>query len=275
MDAGAEQMAPLYPWVDQLDVGQVEQGCLLGEGSFGVVRAAKTSKHTECALKLVRPEAPPYVRWATAQEANVMARLSGHRFVLKMHTAVVEPGDPPRVIGYITELARFGSLSTFLQRHRQSVPDMVLMSLRIADGVGYVHENGHLHLDLKPDNVLLAHDELLGMVPKVGDFGLAVSDYVEGAVVSVGGFRGTPAYASPEMTETRGQLITSATDVYSLGCVFAGMAAHVVRAGPPRLRHALEAFQVLVDACKEYLPRDRPSLPAIKRRLQAILDICG
>jgi serine/threonine protein kinase len=103
MDAGAEQMPPLYFWVDQLDVGQVGQGPVLGEGSYGVVRSADTAKHGECALKLVRPDAEPEILAATVQEANVMARLNGHRFVLKLLAAVVEPGDPPRVIGYLTK----------------------------------------------------------------------------------------------------------------------------------------------------------------------------
>jgi hypothetical protein len=201
MDAGAEQMAPLYPWVDQLDVGQVEQGRVLGEGSFGVVRAAKTSKHTECALKLVRPEAPPHVRWATAQEANVMARLNGHRFVLKLLTAVVEPDDPPRVIGYITELARFGSLTSFLKRHRQSLPDMVLMSLRIAEGVGYVHVNGHLHLDLKLDNVLVAYDDLLGAGSQGGRFWAGGVGLCRGGCGECGGRPGHPGVAGDDRDE--------------------------------------------------------------------------
>ncbi len=85
--------------------------------------------------------------------------------------------------------------------------------VEIAAAVSFAHRNLIVHRDLKPANILVTKDG----VPKLLDFGIAkLLD--TNAQQTVTGFQAlTPEYASPE--QVRGELITTASDVYSLGVV--------------------------------------------------------
>lgn len=84
------------------------------------------------------------------------------------------------------------------------------------EAVGYAHERGLIHRDLKPHNIMLTHDG----VPKVMDFGLA-KYFSEGGNLSTGTVDGhvvgSPAYMAPEQASGRRDLIGPRTDVYALG----------------------------------------------------------
>ena len=83
----------------------------------------------------------------------------------------------------------------------------------IARGMAAVHAHGILHLDLKPDNVLLSADGS----PWVTDFGLSTSTAASGSLSSASA-RGTLAYKAPELFRTQkegGALLSQAVDVYA------------------------------------------------------------
>ncbi len=85
--------------------------------------------------------------------------------------------------------------------------------LQICDAVQHAHRNLIVHRDIKPANIFVNKD---GMV-KLLDFGIAKLLRTGGGVTVTAAPRLTPAYASPE--QVRGDAITIATDVYSLGIV--------------------------------------------------------
>ncbi len=89
----------------------------------------------------------------------------------------------------------------------------VELALAVAAGLAFAHEHGLVHRDVKPQNVLVNGD---GEV-KVTDFGIARSLDVEHGMTQTGTVLGTSNYLSPE--QARGQTVTPATDVYSLGVV--------------------------------------------------------
>ena len=89
----------------------------------------------------------------------------------------------------------------------------VELALAVADGLAFAHQHGLVHRDVKPQNVLINGD---GEV-KVTDFGIARSLDVEHGMTQTGTVLGTSNYLSPE--QARGQPVTPATDVYSLGIV--------------------------------------------------------
>src|SRR5204863_7248170 len=87
------------------------------------------------------------------------------------------------------------------------------LALEIAEGLAFAHENGLVHRDVKPQNVLLTPDGNA----KVTDFGIARSLDVEHGVTQTGTVLGTSEYLAPE--QASGKPVSPATDVYSLGVV--------------------------------------------------------
>src|SRR5213079_3065880 len=91
----------------------------------------------------------------------------------------------------------------------------VALMAKVARAVQYAHEQGILHRDLKPGNILLdARGE-----PMVSDFGLAkwieaTSDLTRTMTVF-----GTPGYIAPEQVQSPAENVTPAVDVYSLGAI--------------------------------------------------------
>src|SRR5215204_610596 len=90
--------------------------------------------------------------------------------------------------------------------------DALLLALQMARALGFAHQHGLIHRDVKPQYVLLNAD---GQA-KMTDFGIARSVDVEGVTIT-GTVLGTSEYIAPE--QARGQRVDAQTDVYSLGVV--------------------------------------------------------
>jgi serine/threonine protein kinase len=92
---------------------------------------------------------------------------------------------------------------------------LALMIAGVAEGLAHAHQQGVVHRDIKPQNLLLGIDGLL----HITDFGLArLLD--EPSVTLSGEMLGTPAYMSPEQVGAHRNKIDHRTDIYSLGVTF-------------------------------------------------------
>lgn len=89
---------------------------------------------------------------------------------------------------------------------------------RIASGLDVAHQMGIVHRDISPDNILLPGGDVRNA--KLIDFGIARSDE-HGTTVIGSGFAGKEQYAAPEQVGLFGGVVSSSTDVYSLGLVIA------------------------------------------------------
>ena len=113
----------------------------------------------------------------------------------------------------VMELVEGQPLSALLRPGDGLDPDAVRDLLAQAgDAIGAAHRAGIVHRDIKPANLLVTPDRRI----KITDFGIARASEGLG-LTGTGQVMGTPQYLSPE--QARGEVATSASDVYSLGVV--------------------------------------------------------
>ena len=88
----------------------------------------------------------------------------------------------------------------------------VALAIGISDGLGYAHQQGIVHHDIKPQNILLTSEG----IPKVTDFGIARGEMLN-TMTATGAMMGTPYYMSPE--QANGERGDPRSDVYSIACL--------------------------------------------------------
>ena len=248
----------------------------IGEGSFGVVyRATQSPLSRDVAIKVIRPELanqPDFVR-RFEREAQLVARLE-HPHIVPLYDYWREPDAAYLVMRFL----RGGSLEDLL-RMRPLDPDD---ASRILDQVGAAlsaaHQQGIVHRDVKPGNVLLDEDGSAYL----SDFGIALET---GAPEQTAGTAvpGTPAYLSPE--QIRLEPTGPSGDIYSLGVVLYEMLTgqHPFPRSP--LRTLLdEQHQRPLPSVREHRPDLPPAIdPAIARatakdphaRFTDVLELCS
>src|SRR5688572_3236129 len=194
---------------------------LVGEGGMGEVWLAEQTRpvHRQVALKVIK---------AGMDTAQVVARFEAERQALALmdHPAIArvfDAGATPQGRPYfVMEYVRGESITSYVTRHKLSIPDRIGLFVQICEGVQHAHQKGIIHRDLKPSNILitLQNDR---PVPKIIDFGVAKAmthSLTERTLhTEFGALVGTPEYMSPEQAEMSGLGIDTRTDVYALGVV--------------------------------------------------------
>ncbi len=199
---------------------------VLGRGGFGiVVRAFDETLRRMVAIKVLSPElaSTSPARKRFLREARASARVR-HDNVVQIY-AVEERPLPYLVMEYIPG-------QTLQERLDQTgpldVPYILRLGAQIARGLAAAHEQGLIHRDIKPGNILLES----GIEPKVKitDFGLARA--ADDASLSQSGvIAGTPLYMAPE--QAKGEMTDPRADLFSLGSVL-----YTMSAGHPPFRAA-------------------------------------
>jgi len=190
---------------------------LLGEGGMGVVYLAEQeSLGRRVALKLIRKEflLVPRARERFQREALAVSRLD-HPGICPVYEVGEADGTPYIAMRYVEgeTLARRIAGSR-LASSREAVFSTVRLLEEAARAVHAAHEQGLIHRDVKPGNIMVTGEG----VPVILDFGLARDELLEGRTLTrTGDPLGTPAYMSPEQVSGDRTQLDRRTDVYSLG----------------------------------------------------------
>jgi serine/threonine protein kinase len=186
----------------------------IGHGGMGeVYRAVRADGQftQQVAIKLVRAgmDAPTILE-RFRNERQILASLDNPNIA-----RLYDGGTTPDGIPYLVmELIEGTPIDEYCAKSRLEIPARLSLFLQICSAVQYAHQRLVIHRDIKPGNILVTAQG----VPKLLDFGIAkILDRAAGTETTL--LRPmTPEYASPE--QIRGESITTASDVYSLGVVF-------------------------------------------------------
>lgn len=222
----------------------------LGRGGMGVVFKvvrADGQYRQAAALKRVRVDIGREAAERFLVERQILARLN-HTGIARLLDGGVTPDGTSFLV---MELVDGEPIDAHLDARRAPIAERVDVFLRVCEAIAYAHRNLVVHRDLKPSNVLVTRD---GAV-KVVDFGIAkvLEDDTPG-LTRTGQRLLTPEYASPE--QIRGEPVTTASDVYSLGVLL-----HVILTGAhPHGEFEKDRFALEQAICER--PPTRPSTSA-------------
>jgi serine/threonine-protein kinase len=183
---------------------------VIGRGGMGVVYLAervdgKVNGHV--AVKLLPVGSGESLKRRFLQEIQILARLSHPNIAHMLDAGHLDSDEPFLVMEYIEGRP----IDVFVTR--LSVPEKIVLFVKVCRAAECLHRNLVVHRDLKPSNILVTADG----EPKLVDFGIAkLLDPPTDSTIT--GMRMlTPDYASPE--QVSGFKISRATDIYSLGMV--------------------------------------------------------
>jgi tRNA A-37 threonylcarbamoyl transferase component Bud32 len=220
------------------------------------------------------------------REAKTAARLD-HPAIVRVHDAGTEDGFPYIVM----DLIEGDSLARILKDEGVSPRKGAIIARSIAQALAHAHEQGIVHRDVKPDNILI--DRATGEA-KLSDFGIVkdLKGNDDARLTKTGLTLGSPCYMSPEQASGRHKDVGPLSDVYSLGAAlyemlagappFDGESIHSIMTKvvhddpvPPRRRNAAVSVELQAICMKtlEKEPRRRyPSAAALAEDLERYLD---
>ena len=232
----------------------------LGRGGMGIVLLARdVALDRLVAIKLLPPHLAASVesRDRFLREARTAAGLS-HPNIVPIHAVEHHEDLVFFVMGYVDG----ETLRERVERTGPLPPRLAIKVLQeVAWALGYAHQRGVIHRDIKPDNILIerATDRAL-----VTDFGIAVrgaaGSSAEGEIV------GTARYMSPE--QACGEAVDARSDLYSLG----GTLFFALTGRPPFEAANLPA--ILTQLVSRPAPRVQALRPEVPARLADVIDRC-
>ncbi|HEY9680252.1 MAG TPA: serine/threonine-protein kinase [Oculatellaceae cyanobacterium] len=229
---------------------------LIGRGGMGCVYKVKHEALDKIyALKILNRDVTTEIKTLRRfdQEAKAVGSME-HENLIGVHDyGTSDDGTPFLVMDYLDGV----SLSDEIEKHgfiNEKRAQKIFQG--VANGLSHAHEQGVVHRDLKPGNIMLVTNALGEEQPIIVDFGLAKRQTVDKNLTQTGDIFGTPLYMSPE--QCMGNPVDQRSDIYSLGCVMyeslSGKSPFEdVNAVKTIVKHLNDDAEPLAEACKQKL----------------------
>jgi non-specific serine/threonine protein kinase/serine/threonine-protein kinase len=234
----------------------------LGRGGMGEVYLGTRvdGQYTkEVAVKLVRGGVDrPALLERFRNERQILANLDHPNIARLLDGGTTDEGVPYLAM----ELVHGLPIDEFCERHGLDIEARIALFCQVCAAVQYAHRHLVVHRDIKPGNILVTDEG----TPKLLDFGIA-------KIVAAAAPREatllqamTPEYASPE--QLRGETISTASDVYSLGVVL----YRLLSGTAPFAQHSRTPHELAQAICNRDPPPPSQLQAALRRRLEGDLD---
>lgn len=198
-------------------IGKYEILSILGKGAMGIVyKALDPDINRQVAIKTVRFDlaadqsgtaSSEEIMQRFIREAQAAGRLSHPNII-----TIYDVGREKDLTYIVMQYIEGPSIQRMIaQGDRLSIQKVVTIMDQVCSALNYAHQNGIIHRDMKPGNILLDKDAK----PYICDFGVARID--TSTLTQSGTAVGTPSYMSPE--QVMGKKVDKRTDIFSLGCI--------------------------------------------------------
>lgn len=274
---------PLAPGAELIPGHEVIEHLTRGD-ALDVYEVYSVERDCSCVAKVIRPDRRHVtrVRRRLVREGRLLQTLQ-HPHLVRGYGTVTRPE-----LVVLVETLTGPTLEHLIdtERRRPSAVSLAYLGLHLCSALHYLHGNGYLHLDVKPDNVIVES----GGIAKLIDLSLAQPPGVgrRGA--------GTRRFLSPE--QARGTALSAASDVWGLGVTLYEAATGRAAFGPAddreigvldgggylqlqrpaaslrRWRRTLPSeLTAIVDRCLDPDPGRRPALPELRAVLLAVTQL--
>ncbi|ELP94693.1 protein serine/threonine kinase, putative [Entamoeba invadens IP1] len=197
----------------KLDYDEINEEKQIGRGTFGVVYKGTYKGHDVAIKKLKQINNRSQIQQEEFTKEVEMLDKFRCEYIIHFYGAVFIPNH----LLMVTEFARFGSINDVMKHKKSEEVDMkmrVKMMIDAAKGISYLHENGILHRDIKPDNFLVFSLDLNDYVnAKLADFGSSRNINILMTNMTFTNGVGTPIYMAPEVLNK--EHYKKPADVYS------------------------------------------------------------
>jgi serine/threonine protein kinase len=236
----------------------------IGRGGMGAVYQATRADdafHKTVAIKLISGAVlSDSALDSFRRERQILAQLEHPNIARLLDGGSTDDGLLYLIMEFVDGLP----LDKFIETHSTGIEDTLNLFLSIASAVSFAHRNLVVHRDLKPSNILVTEQREV----KLLDFGIAKvlnPNRNDTATVAV---RLTPEFASPE--QIRGESISTASDVYSLGVLL----FHSLTGGARPYRTTSQAVPDILQAVLDgEVPRPSSVVaPEFQKKLRGDLD---
>ena len=196
-----------------MSLGNFRVDRLIGQGGMATVYFGQDVKLSRpVAIKVLdkRYRNHPAYSGRFVKEARMMAQWR-HENILQIYYADDAQGFPYYVMEYV-DGQDLGAIMSLYHDEKTLMPlaDALRVGKAVASALDYAHQNGVIHRDVKPSNILISKDRRV----LLGDFGMAL-EIRDG---SMGDIFGTPHYISPEQAKRSADAVPQ-SDIYSLGVI--------------------------------------------------------